>query len=102
MRRAVGHVVDRIAPAVRGLPLDDQAAIDAAVVALDPTPNRAQLGANALLGVSLAVAHAAAASRGEELFVHLHRLWRDRLGLDEPDAGLLELTVEQVLAAALS
>jgi enolase len=87
VRRAVGHVRDRIAPALAGLPLDDQPAIDAALRALDPTPNRAQVGANALLGASLAVAHAAAAARGEELFVHLHRLWRDCLGPDEPDAG---------------
>ena len=59
--------------------LDDQSALDARLIALDGTPNKSRLGANALLGVSLAVAHAAAAARGEELFVHLNRLWRDRL-----------------------
>ena len=48
-------------------------------LALDGTPNKSRLGANALLGVSLAFAHAAAAARGEELFVHLNRLWQDRL-----------------------
>ena len=48
-------------------------------LALDGTPNKGRLGANALLGVSLAVAHAAAASRGQELYVHLNRLWRERL-----------------------
>jgi enolase len=102
VRRAVGHVVDRIAPALRGLPLDDQAAIDAALIALDPTPGRAQLGANAMLGASLAVAHAAAASRHEELFVHLHRLWRDRLGPDEPDAGpVLPLPMVNLISGGL-
>ena len=50
------------------------------LIALDGTPNKGRLGANAVLGVSLAVAHAAAAARGEELYVHLNRLWRERLG----------------------
>ena len=59
--------------------LDDQAGLDARLIALDGTPNKSRLGANAVLGVSLAVAHAAAAARGEELFVHLNRLWHDRL-----------------------
>ena len=58
--------------------LDDQAGLDARLIALDGTPNKSRLGANAVLGVSLAVAHAAAAARGEELFVHLNRLWRDQ------------------------
>ena len=62
--------------------LDDQWALDARLIALDGTPNKTRLGANALLGVSLAVAHAAAAARGEPLFVHLHRIWRDQLGPD--------------------
>ena len=51
-------------------------ALDATLIALDGTPNKSRLGANAVLGVSLAVAHAAAAARGEELFVHFNRLWR--------------------------
>ena len=53
--------------------------LDARLIALDGTPNKTRLGANAVLGVSLAVAHAAAAARGEELYVHLNRLWRHRL-----------------------
>ncbi len=68
--------------------LEDQAALDAALIALDGTPNKSRLGANAMLGVSLAVAHAAAAARGEELYVHLNRLWRQRLDPGESgDAG---------------
>jgi len=47
--------------------LDDQSALDARLIALDGTPNKGRLGANAVLGVSLAVAHAAAAARSEEL-----------------------------------
>jgi enolase len=64
---------------VAGMDLDDQSALDARLIALDGTPNKSRLGANALLGVSLAFAHAAAAARGEELFIHLNRLWRNSL-----------------------
>ena len=71
MLRAVENVRTEIARAVVGMDLEDQAAIDAALIALDGTPNKSRLGANAILGVSLAVAHAAAASRGEPLYVHL-------------------------------
>jgi enolase len=77
--RAVDNVVDEIAPAILGRDLDDQSDLDARLIALDGTPNKSRLGANALLGVSLAVAHAAAASHGEELFVYLNRLWQKQL-----------------------
>jgi enolase len=74
---AVANVNQVIAPAVLGMDLFDQSALDAKLIALDGTPSKTRLGANAVLGVSLAVAHAAAATRGEELFVHLNRLWRN-------------------------
>ncbi len=77
--RAVDNVIREIAPAVLGMDLDDQSGLDARLIALDGTPNKSRLGANALLGVSLAVAHAAAAARREELFIHLNRIWRDQL-----------------------
>ena len=76
--KAVENVRTTIAPALIGMDLDDQAAIDHALLTLDGTPNKSRLGANALLGVSMAVAHAAAAARGEELYRHVNRLWRDR------------------------
>ena len=79
-----------IAPAILGMDLDDQAALDARLIALDGTPNKSRLGANAVLGVSLAVAHAAAAARGEELFVHLNRLWRDQLDAPGRESAPLE------------
>ena len=69
--RAVANVDGEIAAAVRGLDADDQAALDRALVALDGTPNKSRLGANAILGVSLASAHAAAAEHGEPLWRHL-------------------------------
>ncbi|MGD0040572.1 MAG: phosphopyruvate hydratase, partial [Isosphaeraceae bacterium] len=77
--QAVNNVTSVIAPAVIGMELDDQLTLDSKLLELDGTPNKGRLGANALLGVSLAVAHAAAAARSEELFIHLNRLWRERL-----------------------
>jgi enolase len=76
---ATANVTGQLAPAVVGMDLSDQSALDARLIAEDGTPNKGRLGANALLGVSLAVAHAAAAAAGEELFVHLNRLWRRRV-----------------------
>ncbi|QEH35903.1 Enolase [Aquisphaera giovannonii] len=90
VRKAVGHVAATIAPALAGMGLDDQAAIDARLLELDGTPNKGRLGANALLGVSLAVSHAAAAARGEEPYVHLNRLWRGRLAALGPDAAAID------------
>lgn len=77
--RAAANVVEILAPALVGYDLDDQDALDRALLELDGTADKSRLGANALLGVSLAVPHAAAASRKEELYVHLHRLWSRRM-----------------------
>ena len=71
VRRAVAHVNGEIAEAVRGselLGVEEQAALDRALVALDGTDTKARLGANALLGVSLAAAHAAARAAGLPLY----------------------------------
>jgi enolase len=66
--RAVENVAAVLAPAVKGLDASDQASVDARLIELDGTPNKSALGANALLGVSLAVAKAAAADAGISLF----------------------------------
>src|SRR6478672_8446389 len=66
--RAVKNVHDVIAPALRGWDARDQAKIDHKMIELDGTPNKKNLGANALLGVSLAVAHAGAAAAHLPLF----------------------------------
>jgi enolase len=66
--RAVENVRTEIAGAIKGLDPTDQAGIDAALVKLDGTENKGRLGANALLGVSLAVAKAAAAEAGVPLY----------------------------------
>jgi enolase len=68
---AVSNVVDRIAPDLLGLDASDQAGIDEILIDLDGTPNKGELGANAILGVSLAVAHAAAASYDLPLYRYL-------------------------------
>jgi enolase len=59
---AVGNVTERIGPSLLGFDAADQAGIDDVLLELDGTPNKAELGANAILGVSLACAHAAASS----------------------------------------
>src|SRR5581483_10557656 len=69
--KAVANVANVLAPAVVGLPASEQEAIDRRMCELDGTPNKSRLGANAILGVSLAAAHAAAAVRGVPLWRHL-------------------------------
>jgi enolase 1/2/3 len=71
VRTAVRHVRETLGPALRGRNALDQKGIDEAMRALDGTPNKSRLGANAILGVSLALARAAAASRDLPLFRHL-------------------------------
>ncbi len=69
--KAVDNVNNIIAPAIEGMDALDQVAIDRAMIELDGTPNKARLGANAILGVSMAVARAAADFLGLPLFKYL-------------------------------
>jgi enolase len=69
--QAVGNVTGKIGPRIKGMSAYDQAAIDRAMIELDGTPNKANLGANAMLGVSIAVAHAAAASKKTPLYRYI-------------------------------
>ena len=71
VKKAVANVNEKIAPALKGWDALDQAKIDKTLIELDGTPNKSNLGANALLGVSLAVAHAAAAAENLPLFRYL-------------------------------
>src|SRR5687768_1608887 len=73
VRTAVAHINGEITAALTGKPLD-QRAIDQQLIALDGTPTKSRLGANALLGVSMAVARAAAASLRQPLYAHLAHL----------------------------
>jgi enolase len=69
--QAVGHVNGEIAEAVKGFDAADQDGLDGRLIELDGTPNKSRLGANAILGVSLAAAHAAAAEEGLPLWRYL-------------------------------
>ena len=69
--KAVNNIQKIIAPAIVGMSTSKQEAIDRRMIELDGTPNKAKLGANAILGVSLAVAHAAANSQGVPLYRYL-------------------------------
>lgn len=86
-RRAVANVIGPIAAAVCGRPFSTQTALDEALIALDGTPNKARLGANAILSVSLAFARACAANRA----VPLYQYFADELGM--PVRTLPRLTV---------
>ncbi|MCG5536042.1 phosphopyruvate hydratase [Ectothiorhodospira mobilis] len=69
--QAVAHVNGEIREALLGMPSDDQAAVDRRMIELDGSDNKGRLGANALLAVSMAVAHANAAECGYPLYRHL-------------------------------
>jgi enolase len=69
--RAVANVDGEIAEAVGGMDASDQRSLDEALIALDGTPNKSRLGANAILGVSLAAAHAQAAEEGLALWRYI-------------------------------
>jgi enolase len=71
VQKAVANVNETIFPELQGRDALDQVGVDRAMIALDGTPNKGKLGANAILGVSLATAHAAAAQLGVELFRYL-------------------------------
>ena len=68
---AVNNINQKIAPAVIGLSAEDQRALDEKMISLDGTKNKSSLGANAILGVSLAAARAASLSKGQSLFKYL-------------------------------
>jgi len=77
---AVANVNGELAAALAGFEATDQAGLDAKMIELDGTPNKGRLGANALLGVSLAAAKAAAAEAGQPLYAYLAGLY----GGDQP------------------
>lgn len=76
VRCAVENVIRELGPAIQGMDVAEQSDIDRKLCELDGTANKSHLGANAVLGVSLACAHAAAASAGVPLVTRLGQLWR--------------------------
>lgn len=90
VRQAVSHVNGEIASSLRGTDARDQAAIDHTMLELDGTENKSRLGANAILGVSLACAHAAAAGGQVPLYRHLGQVYgNDRFVLPVPQFNIL-------------
>lgn len=87
--KAVGAVNEVLAPALLGQSALDQRGIDQRMLALDGTPNKAQLGANALLAVSLAAAKAGAASQGLPLYAHIRGLADARYAMPLPMMNIL-------------
>jgi len=71
VRKAVDNIHNEIQPAIKGMDVTDQSGIDRAMIELDGTENKASLGANAILGVSMATAHAAAVEAGLPLYAYL-------------------------------
>jgi len=71
VQKAVENVNNIIAPEVEGMNVFDQAAVDNLMISLDGTPNKSKLGANAILGVSLATAKAAAEALGLSLYQYI-------------------------------
>ena len=71
VQKAVDAVLEPLAPVVEGLDADDQRLVDQAMIDADGTPNKANVGANAILGVSLAVAHAASEASDLPLFRYI-------------------------------
>lgn len=71
VRRAIAHINDELAPALLGRDATRQAELDNMMIAMDGTQGKSRLGANAILGCSMAIAHAAAAAKGEPLYRYL-------------------------------
>jgi enolase len=93
--KAVGSVREAIRPALLGMDAADQASIDGKLLALDGTENKSKLGANALLGVSLACCHAAADSAGIPLYEHMSLIAFGR----SPERHLMPLPMSNVVNA---
>ena len=72
--KAVANIEGEIAGSLRGLPASDQSRVDQIMIELDGTPDKSRLGANAILAVSLACAHAAANAKQTPLFKHINEI----------------------------
>ena len=89
VQQAVANARGPIADALRGMDASDQRTIDAAMLDVDGTDNKGSLGANATLAVSLAVARAAAASRGQPLYAHIAALAGSEMSMPLPMMNIL-------------
>lgn len=99
--RAVDNVNLRLRPAVIGLDPADQAALDRRIVERDGSVQKSRLGANALLGVSLAAAHLAAALQRVPLAQHLNQLWNETAAVDRAAAPRVPLPMTNMISGGL-
>jgi enolase len=104
--RAVSSVRDIIAPCLLGMAVTNQAAVDRALCTLDGTPDKCRLGANAILGVSLACAHAAAAVRRIPLWQYVEQTFMSaakerQAGMSAPPKPCLPLPMANMISGAL-
>src|SRR5215208_2458930 len=95
--KAVSHVNGEIAGALKGSSATEQPALDRTMIELDGTPNKGRLGANAILGVSLAAAKAAAAEAGQPLYEYFAELYSATGAKDAGPAELLPVPMMNVL-----
>jgi enolase len=108
--RAVENLTGEIAAAVRGLRADDQRSLDDTVIAIDGSPHKARLGANAALAVSLAACRAAAVGRGVPLYRHIADLADTRPSIPLPMVNIIsgglhagrQVDIQDVLAIPLA
>jgi enolase len=94
---AVSHVNGEIAAAINGARAAEQSALDRTMIELDGTPNKGRLGANAILGVSLAIAKAAAADQHQPLYDYFAELYAATGAKDAGPAELLPVPMMNVL-----
>ena len=95
--KAVSHVNGEIAAAIEGARAAEQSALDRTMIELDGTPNKGRLGANAILGVSLAIAKAAAADQDQPLYDYFAELYAATGAKDAGPAELLPVPMMNVL-----
>ncbi len=95
--KAVANVGGEIAQALVGMDAEDQAALDQKLIALDGTPTKSRLGANAILAASLAPAHATANAKGIPLFSHVHALAGGPADGGADEANLLPLPLMNIV-----
>lgn len=104
--KAVRHVNEVIGPALIGINPADQFAVDDELLALDPSDNKATLGANAILGASLAALHLGAKTRGRWLYEHIFDLYEPELaeplsGAGPPPAPKMPLPMTNMISGGL-
>ena len=89
VQTAVKNITDKLAPKLNGMDASDQNKLDQTMIEIDGTENKSNIGANAILGVSLATAHAMANHKNQGLFEHLNNLYNCEMSLPVPMMNIL-------------